>query len=122
MQKRPCSPTFGWWTSQIRRELPFGIDHRYTEGVRDTADFDEKTGDETKSDLSHAILNAGLLHDVKFTGLVAAYRAQDLKEETERLSVKLKIINGKNAWSNMVFKKVYKDKYTIESYMWAMFA
>ena len=58
-------------------------------GMRDTADFEEEWGDETEDDLNHAMLNAGLLHDVKFTSLVSAYRAQDLKEETKRLTVNL---------------------------------
>ena len=45
---------------------------------------------------------------------VAAYRAQDLKEDAEKCLVKLKFRKGKSAWSNMVFKEVYKDEYTLE--------
>ena len=58
-------------------------------GMRDTADFEEEWGDQNEADLDHAMLNAGLLHDVKFTSLAAAYRAKDLEEETKRLTVKL---------------------------------
>ena len=60
------------------------------------------------------MLNAGLLHGVKFTSLVAAYRAQDLKEETERLSVKFKYKKGKVEHTKLVFKDIYKDEYTCE--------
>ena len=52
-------------------------------GMRDTADFEEKWGNETKVDLDHIMLNVGLLHYVKSTSLVSAYRAQDLNDETE---------------------------------------
>ena len=59
-------------------------------GMGDTADFEEEWGDQNEADLDHAMLNAGLLHGVKFTSLAAAYRAKDLEEETKRLTVKLK--------------------------------
>ena len=55
------------------------------------------------------MLNAGLLHDVKFTSLVSAYRAQDLKEETKRLTVKLKLKKEKVDHTDLIFKEVYKD-------------
>ena len=42
-------------------------------GMRDTAGFEEEWGDETEDKLNHAMLNAGRLHDVKFTSLVSAY-------------------------------------------------
>ena len=83
-------------------------------GMRDTADFEEEWGDETEADLDHAMLNAGLLHDVKFTSLVAAYKAQDLKEETEKLSVKFKYKKGKVEHTKLVFKDIYKDEYICE--------
>ena len=83
-------------------------------GMRDTADFEEEWGDEVEADLDHAMLNAGLLHDVKFTSLVSAYRAKDLKEETKRLSVKFKHKGGKVEHTDLIFKEVYKDEYTLE--------
>ena len=69
----------------------------------------EEWGDETEADLNNAMLNAGLLHDVKFASLAPAYRAQDLKEETERLTVKLKFNKGNVDHTNLVFKEVYED-------------
>ena len=52
-------------------------------GIRDTADHEEEWGDEEVSTLNSTMMNAALMHDPRFTGLVAAYRAQDLKVETE---------------------------------------
>jgi hypothetical protein len=72
--------------------------------MRDTADFEEEWGDEVEANLDHAMLNAGLLHDVKFTSLVSAYRANDLEEETKRLSVKLTFKKGNVEHTNLVFK------------------
>ena len=48
-------------------------------GMRDTADFEEDWGDAQDGDLDQAMLTAGLLHDVRFPSLVAAYRAEDLR-------------------------------------------
>ena len=58
------------------------------------------------------MLNAGLLHDVEFTSLVSAHRAQDLKEETKRLTVKLKVKKGNVEHTDLVFKKGHKDEHT----------
>ena len=59
-------------------------------GIRDTADFEEEWGDSNEPDLDQAMLSAGLLHDVKYSSLAAAYRVEDAKAETENLSVKCK--------------------------------
>ena len=60
------------------------------------------------------MVTAGLLHDVKLSSLVAAYRAEDLIMETKNLSVKFKHLNGKMDMSKLVFKNVNKDEYTGE--------
>ena len=60
------------------------------------------------------MMSAALLHDVRTSSLVAAYRAQDLKEETENLSVKFKHTNGRIEPVNLNFKDFYKDEYTCE--------
>ena len=83
-------------------------------GMRDTADFEEEWGDANEKDLDAAMITSGLLHDVKNTSLVAAYRAQDLKDETERLFLKCKFKNGKTDSTQMVFKDFYLDEYTNE--------
>ena len=83
-------------------------------GIRNTADFEEQWGDETEETLVNAMLTTGLLHDVKLSSLVAAYRAQDLKEETERLEVSFKHKNGKIEHMDLKFKDTYKDEYTCE--------
>ena len=46
--------------------------------------------------------------------MVAAYRAQDLKEETQKLSVKLKHRNGSVEEVKLASKDGYKDEYTFE--------
>ena len=78
--------------------------------LRDTADFEEERGDEVEANIDHAMLNAGLLHDVNFTSLVSAYRAKDLEKETKRLSVKFKFKKGNVEHTNLVFKDIYKDE------------
>ena len=78
-------------------------------GMRDTADFEEDWGDETEADMSHTMLNARLLHDVTFTSLVSAYRAQDFKEETQRLTVKFNFKKVNAEHTDLLFKEVYKD-------------
>ena len=57
-------------------------------------DLIQEWGDEVEADLGHAMLNAGLIHDVKFTSPVSAYKAKDLKEETKKLLVKFKYKGG----------------------------
>ena len=83
-------------------------------GIRDTADHEEEWGDATEKELESAMVTAGLLHDVKFSSLVAAYRAEDLLVETKNLSVKFKHLNGKANMTNLTFKDSYKDEYTGE--------
>ena len=83
-------------------------------GIRDTADHEEEWGDECVSSLDSTVMSAALLHDVRTSSLVAAYRAQDLKEETEKLSVRFKHFNGRIEPTNLTFKDAYKDEYTNE--------
>ena len=52
-------------------------------GMRDTADFEEEWGDATEADLDRAVTTTGLLHDVWFSKLAAAYKAEGAKAETE---------------------------------------
>ena len=52
------------------------------------------------------MFDARLLHAVKFTSLVAVYRAQDLKEEKRK--------KGSVEHTDLVFREVYKDEYTLE--------
>ena len=82
--------------------------------MRDTADFEEDWGDATNEDLDQAMMTAGLLHDVRFSSLVAAYRAEDLKIETQNLKVRFKHKNGRVDPVNLIFKEAYKDEYTNE--------
>ena len=83
-------------------------------GIRDTADHEEEWGDECVSSLDATVMSAALLHNVRASSLVAAYRAQDLKEETEPLSVKFKHNSGRIESVNLRFKDAYKDEYTSE--------
>ena len=83
-------------------------------GIRDTADHEEEWGDATDQELNSAVVTAGLLHDVRFSSLVAAYRAEDALSETKNLSVKFKHLNGKVNMTNLVFRDAYKDEYTGE--------
>ena len=71
-------------------------------------------GDSLDSDLDTAMLSAGLLHDVRYSSLVAAYRAEDMKIETQRLSVKFKHKSGKDNMVDLTFKDSYTDEYTRE--------
>ena len=48
-------------------------------GMRDTADHEEQWGDANDVELDHAVMAAGLVYDVRFSSLVAAYKADDLK-------------------------------------------
>ena len=52
-------------------------------GIRDTADHEEQWGDECVKSLDANVMSAALMHDVKTSSLVAAYKAQDLDEETK---------------------------------------
>ena len=51
-----------------------------------------------------------MFHDSKSSSIVAAYKAQDLKEETERLMVKFKRKGGKVEHKQLWFKDSYKDE------------
>ena len=83
-------------------------------GIRDTADFEDEWGDAMEVDVDNAVMTAGLLHDVKFSSLVAAYRAEDLKTDTEKLQVKFKHKKGRVESLPLTFKDFYKDEYTQE--------
>ena len=81
--------------------------------MRDTAGFEEAWEDANEADLDQAVMTAGLLHDVKYSNLVAAYRAENIKAETEHLSVKFKYLGRANP-SQLVFKEPYRDEHTYE--------
>ena len=83
-------------------------------GIRDTADVEEEWGDANEDDLDQAMAKASVLHDVKFSSLVAAYRAQDLKAETQNSMVRFKHRNGQTDPVNLTFKDTYRDEYTNE--------
>ena len=59
-------------------------------------------------------MSAALLHDVRTSSLVAAYRAKDLEEETQGLSVRFKHMNGRIEPLNFNFKDSYKNENTSE--------
>ena len=83
-------------------------------GIRDTADHEEEWGDECLSSLDATVMSAALLHDVRTSSLVAAYRAKDLEEETSRLTVRFKHLDGRIESMELKFKDAYKDEYTSE--------
>ena len=83
-------------------------------GIRDTADAEEKWGDECHEELSIAMIKAGLLHDVKTINVASAYAAEDKMAETKNLTVQLKHADGRTEPTNLVFKDVYRDEYTHE--------
>ena len=60
-------------------------------------------------------MTTGLFNDVKYSSLVAAYRAEDAKVESDKLSVKFKYLSGRTAPSQLVFKDQYRDEYTNET-------
>ena len=64
-------------------------------GVRDTADAEEKWGDECSEELIASMRTAGVMHDVHDVSVAAAYRAEDLDAATEKLTVKLKYADGR---------------------------
>ena len=82
--------------------------------MRDTADHEEDWGDSNSAELDVAMVSAGLMHDVKYSSLAAAYRAEDARIETEHMSIKFKYLSGKPNLTNMVFKEAYRDEYTNE--------
>ena len=83
-------------------------------GMRDTADHEEEWGDANSKELDMAMVTTGLLHDVRFSSLAAAYRAEDLKRETEHMSVRFKYLNGHISPTKLSFKDSYRDEYTNE--------
>ena len=83
-------------------------------GMRDTANSEEEWGDATVADLDRSVMTAGLLHDVRFSNLAAAYRAEDAKAETKHLSVKFKNLSGRIDLTKLVVKEHYRDEYTNE--------
>ena len=83
-------------------------------GIRDTADHEEEWGDEIEPELNRKMIASSLMHDVKFSSLAAAYRAEDVKKETENLSVKCKYKSGHVESVKLMFKDSYRDEYTNE--------
>ena len=83
-------------------------------GIRDTADAEEKWGDEVNEDVASAMSAAGLFHDVKTVGVAAALKSEDKVLATENLTVKIKYANGTSGTTTLVFKESYKDEYTRE--------
>ena len=83
-------------------------------GVRDTADAEEKWGDECSEELIASMRTAGVMHDVHDVSVAAAYRSEDLDAATEKLTVKLKYADGRVESTELVFKDSYKDEYTNE--------
>ena len=83
-------------------------------GMRDTADHEEECGDAPEAELEQAMITAGLLHDVRYSSLVADYRAEDLKADTKKLQVRFKHRTGRVDPVNLAFKESYKDEYTNE--------
>ena len=83
-------------------------------GIRDTADHEEEWGDSTDRDLEQQMITASVMHDVKHSSLAAAYRAEDVKGETEHLSVKCKYKSGRTESTKLKFKDSYRDEYTNE--------
>ena len=81
-------------------------------GVRDTADAEEKWGDECSSELLSTMKSVGMLHDVHDISVAAAYKADDLMAETEKLTVKLKYANGRVGTTDLIFRESYRDEYT----------
>ena len=83
-------------------------------GMRDTADAEEKWGDETSTDIATAMCAAGVFQDVHTTSVAAAYRNEDLDAATQKLTVKVKYAGGRSASTELIFKETYKDEYTNE--------
>ena len=81
-------------------------------GMRDTADAEEKWGDETTTDVATAMCAAELFHDVHTTSVAAAYTNEDLNAATEKLTVKVKYADGRTASTELTFKDTFKDEYT----------
>lgn len=83
-------------------------------GIRDTADAEEKWGDECSEELSSKMKVVGSMHDAHNVSVAAAYRAEDMNASTERLTVKVKYADGRVGSTDLVFKDSYKDEYTNE--------
>ena len=82
MQERPCPPTSCWWEAKDAENDSPKLIIEILRGMRDTADFEEEWGDETEASIEKAMMTSSLFHSPKFSTLVAAYRAQDLEDET----------------------------------------
>ena len=85
-------------------------------GMRDTADAEEKWGDETTTDVATAMCAAGVFHDIHTTSVAAAYKNEDLDAATQKLTVKVKYADGRTAATELTFKDTYKDEYTNEQF------
>ena len=58
------------------------------------------------------MVTARLMHDVRFSSLVAAYRAEDARLETQNLMVEFQHRGSRTDQVKLVFKGSYKDEYT----------
>ena len=58
--------------------------------------------------------SVGAMHDVQDISVAAAYKAEDEDASTEKLTVKLKYLDGKVGTTELVFKDSYRDEYTNE--------
>ena len=92
-------------------DYPTELVTEFLRGIRDTADHEEEWGDSNDADLDRSLLTAGLMHDVKFSCIWAAYRARDAEAETQNLSVKFKYKSGRSEATKLVFKDAYRDDY-----------
>ena len=57
--------------AKAAEDYPLELVTEIVRGMRDAADFEEDWGDALDSDLDVAMLSAGLLHDVRYSNLVA---------------------------------------------------
>ena len=83
-------------------------------GIRDTADAQQKWGDECSEELSSKMRSIGSMHDVQDVSVAAAYRAGDENSSTEQLTVKVKYADGRVGTTELVLKDSYKDEHTNE--------
>ena len=83
-------------------------------GIRDTADAQEKWGDECPQEILTTMKSAGAFQDVKQVSVAAAYKSEDKIAATEKLTVKVKYADGRVGTTELVFKDSYRDEYTNE--------
>ena len=104
MLGKPCTSALGGGRAKAAEDYSLELVSEILRGMRDTADHEEDWGDATEPELNVAMLTTGLMHDVKYSSLAAAYRAENLKAETQNLSVRFKFLDGKISPTKLVFK------------------